>query len=721
MPKHRQSFVCIGLILIALLGTIYFSMNQADYDKRTLQPYQYADMATERMFFEKGTYTFSLGYAYAPDTQVQIIRSLTADTDNILPAVLYSAPLDPSGQTTVTLALDTTVYDLQIRYTGETELGFTNIESEGPVWRDTRLALLLTALAVLAAGLLYWRERRQGGNLLTDAGYSPAVIHTLLLLCAVFLTLPALRDFLVNGHDLPFHLMRIENIKDGLLDGQLPVRVGPTYQSGLGYASPMLYPELFLYLPAVFRLCGISVMASYQAFVFLINLATLLVTYHAVKKLTGKAAVGLIVSLAYGMGVNRLITLYTRAAVGEVLALIFFPCVMLGMAEVLHRGKLSKWLVAGMTGLIQTHVISVEIAAIACAAYTAAVVVLRKTTVKNLLRLAAAAGITMLINLWFLIPFLRFSFENLRMFDYTTRTMRHAVYPAQWFASFVNPFGNAEYLGTTAEMPLSVGLLPALGILLYLLKGKEDDRDLRSVGRVSLGFGLAALLISSTLFPWTYIAKIPVLGGLLYAAQFPWRYLGIAGFLLAVVFGVAAYGIGRGHGKLLIAACLALVLFNAAPYLDQYIQSPDQTYVMREKTDANAILDYATWDYGYADTDFKTLKDTPVAVTAPDAVELSGFKKRGTHVSFDYTAESDETVTLPLYFYPGYAAVLDGAQALTPLDGDNHLLALSLPAGEGSVSVYYKGFWYFNAANFVSLLTLLALAGWGITRRRRAY
>lgn len=719
MLKRHQTFVCIGLILIALLGTIYFSMNQADYDKRTLQPYHYTDMETGRMFFEKGTYTFMLGYAYAPDAEVQIIRNLTADADNTLPEVLFSAPLDESGQTSVTLTFDETMYDLQIRYTAETELGFTNIESDGPVWRDTALTLTLIALVAVMMGWMVWRERKAAPQP-NDTGYSPATVHMLLMACAVFLTLPVLRDFFVNGHDLAFHLMRIENIKDGLLDGQFPVRIGPTYQSRLGYAAPMLYPELFLYLPALFRLCGVSIMASYQAFVFLINLATMFVTYHAVKKLTGKASVGLIVSLVYGLGVNRLITLYTRAAVGETLALIFFPCVMLGMAEALHGGKISKWLVVGMTGLIQTHVISVEIAAIACTAYTVIAVILRKTTLKNLLRLAAAAGITVLLNLWVLLPFLRFSFENLRMFDYATRTMRHAVYPAQWFASFVDPFGTAEYLGTTAEMPLSVGLLPGIGILLYLLKGKEDDRTLRNVGNVSLGFGLAALIISSTLFPWTYIAKIPVLGSLLYAAQFPWRYLGIAGFLLAVVSGVAAYGLVKNHGKLLIAACLVLAVFNAAPFIDQYIQSKDQTYVMREKADMGAMLDYVTWDYGYADTDFKALKDTPVAVSAPDSVAISNFKKRGTHVTFDYAADTGQTVTLPLYFYPGYAAALGGAQALEPIDGDNHLLALSLPAGEGTVSVYYKGFWYFNAANFVSLLTALALAGWGFCRRRRA-
>ena len=718
MLKRRGTLIGAGLLLLALLLTVYLSMNQADYDKRTLQPYEYQDMATEPMFFEKGSYTVVFAYAYAPDTEVQIVRLSTADSDNRLPAVLFSAPLDKSGQTAAVLTFDAPVYDVQLRYTAETELSFTNIESDGPVWGDTALTLALIALAAAMMGWMAWRERRAAPQP-NDTGYSSAAVHMLLLACAVFLTLPVLRDFFVNGHDLAFHLMRIENVKDGLTDGQFPVRVGPTFQNGLGYAAPMLYPELLLYLPALFRLCGVSIMASYQAFVFLINAATMFVTYHAMKKLTGKASVGLIISLVYGLGVNRLIMLFSRAAVGEALALVFFPCVLLGMAEVLHRGKLSTWLIVGMTGLIQTHVISLEIAVIFCALYMVLAWALRKTTWRSILRLAAAAGITILLNLWFLVPFFRFMMEDLRMFDYTTRTALHAVYPAQLFSSFASPFGNAKYLGTTVEMPLSVGLLPLIGILLWLLKGREADNTLRGTGRVSLGFGLLALLIASTLCPWTYIAKIPVLGELLFAAQFPWRFLGVAGFFLAVVFGIAAYSLGRNGTKLLIAACLVLALFNAAPFLDQFIQSEDQTYVMRDKADVDAMLAYATWDYDYADTDFKALADQPAAVAASGDITISSFQKRGTHVTFGYAADTDQTVTLPLYNYPGYAATLDGEQALTPIDGDNHLLALSLSAGEGTVAVWYDGFWYFNVANFVSLFTLLACTGWMFFKKQR--
>ena len=720
MSKRLRTMLCFAIAAAALLLTVYLSMNQADYDKRTLQPYEYQDMATGPLFFEKGSYTVLFSYVYTPGAQVQIVRANTADADNRLPMVLASAPLDESGKTSVSFTLDETVYDLQLRYTAETELGYTNIESAGPVWRDTAFILLLIAGVIALFCRMFWREQKDAAPL-TDAGISPATIHLLLVAVALYASLPIFREYFTTGLDLPFHLTRIEGVKDGLLDGQFPVRIAPTYNGGVGYASSTMYPELLLYIPAVLRLCGVSLMTAYQGFVFIVNLATLLVTYHAMKRLTGKATLGLIISLVYSLGVYRMSGVYGRVFLGETLAMIFFPCVMLGMVEVLHRGKLSKWLIAGMTGLIQTHIVSVEIAVIFCALYTLLALVLRKTNGRALLMLCAAAGITALLNLWFLVPFLRFWREDFNMFDYYVRTKDFATYFQQMFASFLQPFGSALYLGETAgEMPISVGLLPGLGILLFILVQRQKNEDnLHAINRVSLLMALIALLAASTLFPWTYIVKIPVLGELLYSIQFPFRYLSAASLFLAIVFAVSAYHLAWKHPKILIAVCIVLAVFNTAPILDQFIQSDQQTVVMESKSDGSITSIVGLRDYYYADSDFYALSDQPAAVSAPEMVEISNYTKYKLQVAFDYTSDTAQSVTLPLYNYPGYRAVLNGSEDLAVLDGENHLLALSLPAGVGSVSVWYEGFWYYSAANFISLASVLVLGVWAALKRRR--
>ncbi len=307
------------------------------------------------------------------------------------------------------------------------------------------------------------------------------------------------------------------------------------------------------------------------------------------------------------------------------------------------------------------------------------------------------------------------------MFDYFVRTKDFAVYPQQLFASFLQPFGGALYLGGTAgEMPVSVGLLPGLGILLFILARQKKDTDLLDpLNRVSLLMALVALWIASTLFPWTYVVKIPMLGNLLYSIQFPFRWLSAASLFLAVVFAVSAYRLAPGHPKALVAVCVALAVFNVAPMLDQYIQSDQQTVVMDSKTDGSVTTITGLRDYYISDSDFVALRDQPAAIGAPEDVTIRNFQKYKLQVSFDYSAQAEETVTLPLYNYPGYRAVLNGEE-IAAVDGENHLLSLTLPAGEGTVSVRYKGFWYYDLANCISLASLLALAARGIYKRRRA-
>ena len=45
--------------------------------------------------------------------------------------------------------------------------------------------------------------------------------------------------FLYNGDDLCFHLARLEGLKDGILDGQIPVNIQPEGLGGNGYLNAM--------------------------------------------------------------------------------------------------------------------------------------------------------------------------------------------------------------------------------------------------------------------------------------------------------------------------------------------------------------------------------------------------------------------------------------------------------------------------------------------------
>ena len=90
----------------------------------------------------------------------------------------------------------------------------------------------------------------------------------LLGLTIILASIPLSVDYMLGGADLTYHLMRVEGIVDGLRAGQFPIRISPEWQQGYGYAAPIFYGETVLYLAALFRLIGFTVVTSCRLFQF---------------------------------------------------------------------------------------------------------------------------------------------------------------------------------------------------------------------------------------------------------------------------------------------------------------------------------------------------------------------------------------------------------------------------------------------------------------------
>lgn len=106
----------------------------------------------------------------------------------------------------------------------------------------------------------------------------------------------------------------------------------------------------------------------------------------------------------YTLSIYRLIDLYTRAALGEGMAMIFLPLVMWGMYE-LFLGNEKKWYLAalGFTGVMQCHILSTELAV--CFGGLFGLLYIGRLREKGRFRaLLAAAGSTVLLNLGLMLP-----------------------------------------------------------------------------------------------------------------------------------------------------------------------------------------------------------------------------------------------------------------------------------------------------------------------------
>ena len=319
-----------------------------------------------------------------------------------------------------------------------------------------------------------------------------------------------------------------------------------------------------------------------------------------------------------------------------------------------------------------------------------------------------------------------------------------AAWPAQMFTMFGGGemdagsglgYANPLINGMTGEMPLSLGTVLGLGAGLFLLALLDPavrgaDRGGLRLGGWALGFGALCVYLASDLFPWYALSlrQDPLsqaLSSLLGKLQYVWRFLAPATVLLvlATCCGLLLYKAKRPDWARLAGAAALLLTVIPAGYLlyETCTTSPVLNYmslgsfgIKEDQVAGGEYMPYDLPDDGTTDYDGLELS-APEGVATADVV-------RGA-LSVQFTAEnatgSEATVLLPLYAYPGYALADTGSGAV--LGRQQGYLAVTLPAGySGTVTVQFAGFWFWRAADLVSLACILACTAVYIRRRRAA-
>lgn len=197
---------------------------------------------------------------------------------------------------------------------------------------DFRLMLLtvFTLVFILADVIYIYRKQVQSEKVSEDN----RKIVIALILMIILSSIPLMVNYVLAGDDLAYHLLRLEGLKDGLEAGQFPVRLYPKWLAGHGYADSVMYGNLLLYVPAVFRLLGLPLQTCYKLYVLLINAGTCLTAYYSYGRLFKNKYFGLLGSLLTLFAPYRLYCVYQRAAVGEYSAMMFLPLLCWGLYRV---------------------------------------------------------------------------------------------------------------------------------------------------------------------------------------------------------------------------------------------------------------------------------------------------------------------------------------------------------------------------------------------------
>lgn len=490
-----------------------------------------------------------------------------------------------------------------------------------------------------------------------------------------------------NHGDLLFHLNRIEGIKDGLLAGQFPVRIHAYQLDGYGYPVGIFYPDLFLYPAAFLRLLGVRIEGAYNFLCIMSNIMTVYSSWYAFSRFSRSYKIGAISAVLYTICSYHIIEIYVRSALGEKLAMAFFPLVLVMMWEIIYKDE-KKWpvFVVAFTCIIQAHILT-TLLTILC--ILVMIILGRKELIMNSFQrgyvFLKAIFCILGLNLWFFVPFIDFYTGMEFSIKHEHRSMLAAALPFWEFHALY-------FIG-----------IPMLCSVYLFIRNIKLNKEIKWSKKYNYLFfvGLFFVWMSTDAFPWQTVLHFPVFGELLQKFQFPWRFLMITSFCWSISGGIALNCfIENSASKKYIAILGGIFCLVTIGMIQEYQVLWGSTQYQTLPSFGRALG--VMRDYLYEDITEDPIKNQKIDLNALEGV--SNFSKRGTTIKFLYASENSSFIMLPLLYYPGYMVQTSDECDVLIRENAEHLLYLEIPSGTRWITICYVGRRIYQICDVTSMI-----------------
>ncbi len=558
------------------------------------------------------------------------------------------------------------------------------------------------------------------------------LVFFIMLATAFVAYIPYFDMGMVFADDMVFHLARIEGIARGFESGQFPVKVHGGHLNDYGYANGIFYPDLFLYFPAFLRFLDVSLLTAFKIFSIFSHFLTFIISYVSFSKLLKSRNMGLLLACAYVLNLYRLHNLYSRGAIGEYTAMIFLPLVLYGLYAVFY-GKRKDWfyLVVGATGVFQSHILTTGITLAFC--ILLGIIGFKQLFFKEkrIKELLFAIGSALLINLWFILPFLLMmgqlgitvSSRNIPLAPKITEEIN---------VLFSSLFTKTEYSPAESMTYSPIGWIYIFIIGLYiayriLYKEDNENKRLTHLGDGLLVFSLFSIFLTTHYFAWDFIQSNEFISRIVGAIQFPSRISMIFAVCLTGLLGVTIL-LWIKDNKYKVMLSVGLVFLMSFQMSIWY----DGLYILRKiessTENKNEVILYmdegeciALGEYITNGTNVALNLQTPQIITDNETVVIENLEKAGTKMSFNYTADltsGDTTFIIPYTYIPNYEVKVDGVEQ-NVIKYDGAKVAFIAPSESGFVEIRYTEPLTFRLAEMISGVSIVGFIGYYYYKKRK--
>jgi hypothetical protein len=524
-----------------------------------------------------------------------------------------------------------------------------------------------------------------------------------LVVFVLVLTRPLFRGMLVDGDDATEYPPRLAELAHVLADHAFPPVWAPDLGSGHGqplfeFAPPLLYFAALPFFAVGFRLAD-----SLQFALALLFAAGAWATYKIARRYGGSRCSSVAVSALWLFAPYVALDLYVRAAFAEAAAIAIAPVALLGVLYAVETPTLIA--IVAAAGAVALVPLAHNAIALLFLPVLGLVVMRRAMSVRSFVPLvrgglALAGGLALSAAFW--IPAL------LEKDFVKTELLRHDF--LKWTDHIISPYQliwgwwgfGYSVPGPNDGMSFSIGLphilLALAGLSVFRWKKRHERSDYLLLAMLALLFALLATEWSAPI--WAHVTTLQYMA-------YPWRTL----FLPALLLPLLALPAFEHFGSRFTIAALVVVLMANLSHTQPkgFLTFDDEYYypasIAREGINTTTREEYEPkWvtERPYRSVLPVWSDDSKVSILR----SVSGTRSQELDLSLDRPAHLVDSI----FFYPGWAAIVDGHQVpihVAPVTG---LITFDLPAGTHHVELKLSATLIRSFAWAVSLATAV-LAG----------
>lgn len=536
------------------------------------------------------------------------------------------------------------------------------------------------------------------------------------MIAIIVVVLSAIMSWMGYGQDIEYHAERVAALAEEMHNGFGIYRIYTTVCDGYGYASPMFYGDIFLYPAAALVALGMPLGVAFRIFLASIMVFSFVSMYFCAKSVFGKEY-AMFTAYLYAFSPILLTNIFIRYAVGESLAFIFIPIVLLGFYRIVIEPKNERldwiWLGIGMSGLIFSHIISTVLTVILLVLLC--IIFIRKIWERKIavLYIVFAAMLTVGITAYFTMPML----EQMATSQFFVMNRQESDLAGN-VAPIIGLFFGSEYLNV-----LNVILEKVAGqshritfdwfsggygyILFFALWIRIRGKGLQKNKFVDLCIILGLFYLVLSVVPFIQPFVEPIVGFM----KLPWRNLTFYILFIALATaGILTQLWNLGKKQLVRVGILLATFGTVLAFAGLVMITWHNGMFPYEKLSTASVglgeyLPSAVPDYDYS------LHRGDKVECSDENAEYTLSRENGYTRLTVANLEQDTVFEVPVYMYRGYTAENEqSGMSYTTYVSDNGLVEFELPRGTtGTIKVYYKGTLIQKLSDMISIVTIFGL------------